>query len=98
MGEWMYRSTFSWPRHKLEVSGELRAPAALPPGKEPPLEGWVGPRAGLDDLENFLSYRDSKSHPSVVQAVVSRYTDYAIPAPNHRCENFEYGYVLRTLH
>jgi hypothetical protein len=31
MGEWMYRSTFSWPRHQLEVSGQLHAPAALPP-------------------------------------------------------------------
>jgi hypothetical protein len=26
--EWMYRSTFSWPRHELEVSGELHDPAA----------------------------------------------------------------------
>jgi hypothetical protein len=37
MGEWMYRSTFSWPEHQLEVSGQLYAPAALPPGKEPPV-------------------------------------------------------------
>jgi hypothetical protein len=27
------RFTFSWPRHKLEVSGQLHAPAALLPGK-----------------------------------------------------------------
>jgi hypothetical protein len=34
------------------VSGQLHFPAALPPGKEPPVPiGWVGPRAGLDDLE-----------------------------------------------
>jgi hypothetical protein len=26
---WMYRSTYSWPRHELEVSGHLHAPAAL---------------------------------------------------------------------
>jgi hypothetical protein len=28
----MYRSKFSWPRHKLEVSGQLHASAALLPG------------------------------------------------------------------
>jgi hypothetical protein len=33
MGEWMYRSTFPWPRDWLEVSGQLHAPAALPPRK-----------------------------------------------------------------
>jgi hypothetical protein len=34
----------------MEVSGQLHAPAALPPGKEPmvPIGGWVGTRAGLD--------------------------------------------------
>jgi hypothetical protein len=43
--------------------------------------GWVGPRAGLDDVEkrNFLPLRDSNSDPSVVQLVASRYTDHAIP-------------------
>jgi hypothetical protein len=39
----------------LEVSGQLHAPADLPPGKEPPVpigeEVWVDLRAGLDDLE-----------------------------------------------
>jgi hypothetical protein len=38
----------------FKVSGQLHAPAALPPGKEPPrthwIGGWVGPRAGLDDV------------------------------------------------
>jgi hypothetical protein len=37
------------------VSGQLHAPSALPPGKEPPrthwLGGWVSPRAGLHDVE-----------------------------------------------
>jgi len=36
----------------MEVSGQLHAPVALPPGKEPPVTHWiggcVGPRAGLD--------------------------------------------------
>jgi hypothetical protein len=26
-----------WPRHYMAVSGQLHAPAALPPGKEPPV-------------------------------------------------------------
>jgi hypothetical protein len=40
------------------VSGQFHAPAALPPGKDPPppgihwIGGWVGPRTGLDDVEN----------------------------------------------
>jgi hypothetical protein len=46
--------------------------------------GWVDPRAGLDDMEKWkyiLPYCDSNSRPLVVQPVVSRYTDWAIPAP-----------------
>jgi hypothetical protein len=54
MGEWIYRSTFPWPWYYL-VSGQLHASAALPPGKQPPgthwIGGWVGPRAGVDDME-----------------------------------------------
>jgi hypothetical protein len=80
MWEWMYRSTFSWPRHLL-VSGQIHAPAALPWGKSPryPLDrglpsqsGWCG--------ENFWPCPDSNSDPSVVQPVVSHYTNCAIPA------------------
>jgi hypothetical protein len=86
MGEWMYRSTFSWPRHYQEVSGQLHAPAALPPGKEPPLS--IGQKAGWAPepvwttwrRENSWPYRDSNSDHSEVQPVASRYTDYAIPA------------------
>jgi hypothetical protein len=68
------------------VSGQLHAPAALPPGKEPPVPtayeaGWV-PEAvwTMWRTENSWPYRDSNSYPSVVQLVASRYTDYAIPA------------------
>jgi hypothetical protein len=48
--------------------------------------GWVDLRAGLDDLEKrkFLTLPGIESDPSVVQPVASRYTDYAIPAPNIR--------------
>jgi hypothetical protein len=35
MGEWMYKPTFSLPRHWLEVSGQLHVLAALPPGESP---------------------------------------------------------------
>jgi hypothetical protein len=41
----------------------------------------VDPRTVLEDVEKILDYRDSYSDPSVIQAVASRYTDYAIPAP-----------------
>jgi len=35
----------------MEVSGQLHAPAALLPRKEPLwMGGWVGPRAGLDTV------------------------------------------------
>jgi hypothetical protein len=44
--------------------------------------GWVGLRAGLDDVEkrNSWPYRDSNSDPSVVKPVASRYTGWATPA------------------
>jgi hypothetical protein len=39
----------------LEVSGQLHAPAALPPGEEDAgtqqIGGWLGPRADLDEME-----------------------------------------------
>jgi hypothetical protein len=56
MGEWMYRPRFSWPRHKLEVSGQLHAPAALPPGKKPqyPLDRWLGgPQSRSGNMEKW---------------------------------------------
>jgi hypothetical protein len=87
MGEWMYRSTFSWPRHLLEVNGQLHAPAALLWRKSPrfPLDKRLGGpqnRSGRRREEKILApYRDSNSGSSFVQFVASRYTDCAIPAP-----------------
>jgi hypothetical protein len=37
MEVWMYRSTFSWPRHYVVMSGQLQALAALPQGNESPV-------------------------------------------------------------
>jgi hypothetical protein len=45
--------------------------------------GWMGPRAGLDDVD-----RDSNPDPSIVWPIASRYTDYAIPAPQHLRLNY----------
>jgi hypothetical protein len=43
----------------------------------------VYPRTGLDDVEErkFLTFRDSKSDPSVVESVASRYADYSTCDP-----------------
>jgi hypothetical protein len=81
----MYRSTFLDPALS---GGEWSAsrPCRLTPGERAPgihwIGGWVGPRAGLDDVEKrkFLPYRDLSSDPSVVHTVNSRYTDYTTPA------------------
>jgi hypothetical protein len=57
----MYRSTFSLHRYYLEVSGQLCASAALPPGKEPryPLDRRLG---GLQNRSVLCG--DEKSHSS----------------------------------
>jgi hypothetical protein len=57
MGEWMYRSIFSWLRHKLEVSGKLHAPPALPPRKSPRYSMYRrlgGPRDRSGWLEKWI--------------------------------------------
>jgi hypothetical protein len=68
MEEWMHRSIFYWPRHWLEVNGQIQAPAALPPRKAPDthwIGGWVDPRAGLDDVEKrkFLNLSGLELRP-----------------------------------
>jgi hypothetical protein len=71
MGEWIYRSTFSWPRRKLEVSSQLHGPRPLYP-----LDRRLGEpqnRSGRNGEEKIL-YLDSNSDPLVIQPIVSRYT------------------------
>jgi hypothetical protein len=71
----------------LEVSDQLHAPAALPPGKEPPVPldrrlGGPQSRSGRHGEEKILTPTGTRnSEPSVLRFLASRYTDCAIPAP-----------------
>jgi hypothetical protein len=64
----------------MEVSGQLQAPAALPPGKEPlVIGGWVGPRAVLDSVvkRKIPSLRwEANPRTPIVHPVAQRYTDF----------------------
>jgi hypothetical protein len=51
----------------MGVSGQHHAPAALPQEKRRGtycIEGWLGPRAGLDGCEKSRPQRDSSPGPS----------------------------------
>jgi hypothetical protein len=67
MGRWMYGSTYSVPRHKMEVSGQLHAPAALPPGERALgthwIVGWVGPSVSLQAVEKTKFCPCQESNP-----------------------------------
>jgi hypothetical protein len=84
-------------QHLLEVSGQLHAPAALPPGKEPryPLDGTLGgPQSRSGRGENSCPYWDSNSDPSVIQPIASPYSDYASPVLNEMVQ-IAINYKLR---
>ena len=57
-------------RHSMEVSGQLHAPAALPPGKESrypcnkSLDGSQGRSGRFGEDRSPLNYRDSNPVPS----------------------------------
>jgi hypothetical protein len=58
----------------MEVSGQLHAPTALPPGKEHPVphwtEGWVGPRADLDAVaKRKISRTRQESNPECLDSL-----------------------------
>jgi hypothetical protein len=69
----------------MRVGGQVHVPAALPQGKRQGTHctgGWVGPQGRSERL------RKTSPPPGfdlrTVQPVLSRYTDYAIPArPEH---------------
>jgi hypothetical protein len=68
----------------MEVSGQLHAPAALLPGKEPcyPLDRRLGgPQSSSGrggEEKNSQHSRESNPRTPIVQPVVQRYTDWAI--------------------
>jgi hypothetical protein len=89
MEEWMYISTFSWPR-------QLNDPAALPPRKEPPYpfsRGLGGPQSQSGRLgEKKIAHSTGTRTPTpVAQLVATTYTDYASPAhvPGENEEKYE---------
>jgi hypothetical protein len=79
MGEWMYSSTHSWPRHQLEVSGQTDATFRFPHGERTLgtrwIGGWVGPINVLDYVERgtFCLFLYLNSYLSAVEPVASRY-------------------------
>ena len=72
----MYSSTLSLNSALDGVGGQRHAPAVLPPEKTRYLliEGWVGPRAGLDGCGKSRPLPPGLD-PRTVQPVDSRYTD-----------------------
>jgi hypothetical protein len=71
-------STLSWPRHYLEVSGQLHALAALPQGKNPcyPLDRRLSVpqrRSGRGGEEKY-SQPLPGHEPPIIQCVAHRYT------------------------
>jgi hypothetical protein len=77
----------------MEVSGQLHAPAVLPPGKEPLVPigqdaGGGGGRAVLDAVVKRKipsPRRESNPRTPNVQPVAQRYTDWAITALKWNC-------------
>jgi hypothetical protein len=83
----------------MEVSGQLHALDALPPGKEPPgthwIGGWVGHRAVLDAVvKRKIPSPCRESNPRT--PIIQRYTDWANtalppPPPPWRVSSTHYG-------
>jgi hypothetical protein len=58
----------------MEVSGQLQAPAPLPPGKPPCIHwigGWVGLKAGLDGVEGNISCPRQELNPGRLASSLS---------------------------
>jgi hypothetical protein len=74
-----------WPRHQIDVSGQLHAPGHFTPRERAPgthwIGGWVGPRAVLEAVVKRRipsPRRESNPRTPIVQLVAQRYTDWAI--------------------
>lgn len=63
----------SWLGQKIELTGQIQAPAALPPAKELEvlrrMRRWVGPGAGLHVLGNTNRKLLPEIEPSTVKSV-----------------------------
>jgi hypothetical protein len=57
------------------------------------IEGWAGPRAGLDGRKKISP--PPEFDPRTVQPVASRYADYAMPA--HTLHNSDWMFSVRYL-
>jgi hypothetical protein len=65
----------------MEVSGQVHATAALPPGKDPHwIGGWVGPRAVLDVVKRKIPspHQELNLRTPIIQPIAQHYTDSAI--------------------
>jgi hypothetical protein len=96
LGEWIYSSTHSWPRHYMEVSGQLHAPAVLPPWKEDLLYRRLG---GAPEpvwtrwwRQKFLAPTGTRTsdHPARSPGLCH----WAIPAP---CIHYHIRFTGNTL-
>jgi hypothetical protein len=103
LGEWRYSSTHSLTSAVDGGEWSALCPGRFTPKERPPgthwLGGWVGPRAGLDTVSRrkFPSPRqDSNPDPPIVQSVVSRYTDWAIPALLSSGQDHLYPFKMRA--
>jgi hypothetical protein len=79
----MYRSTYSWPRNWLEVSGQLHAPVALLPGKRAPVTHWiggcVGRRTGLEYLGRRKIFRSKNLYAFLFSPMHATWNLHLIP-------------------
>jgi hypothetical protein len=65
----------------MEMSGQLHAPTALPPGKAPGthwIGGWVGSRADLDAMQKRKNLAPGGNGTPTVEPVAHRYTNCLI--------------------
>jgi hypothetical protein len=78
----------------MEVSGQLNAPATLPPGKEP----LVPPGEDTVMKRKIPSpHRESNPRTPIVQLVASRYTDWAMTILKLKWDNIKMGFMKIVL-